>query len=66
MTSSIARGFSTASKAAIKWGGTVTLEDIVKQNTGNGEKLRDAVVSMAETLEKGVSHRRVTLTSSLS
>ena len=43
-----------SSRAAIKWIGNVTLEDIIKQNGSSGEKLTDAVVGMAETLENAV------------
>ena len=56
MSAPLNRGFSTASRAAIRWGGSVTLEDIIAQNTGSGEKLKDAVIKMADTLEKEVSY----------
>ncbi|QSS57379.1 hypothetical protein I7I53_11531 [Histoplasma capsulatum var. duboisii H88] len=52
MSTPLTRGFSTTSRAAIKFGGKVGLNDIVAQNPGNGEKLKSAVVDMAETLEK--------------
>ena len=54
MSSLTTRAFSTSSKAAIKWIGNVSLNDIVEQNGSSGEKLKDAVVGMAETLEKKV------------
>lgn len=60
MSSSFTRGFSTAGRAAIKWGGKVSLDDIVSQNPGNGKKLQDAVVIMADTLEKEVRHLHIT------
>jgi hypothetical protein len=54
MSSLTTRALSTSSRAAIKWIGNVTLDDIIKQNGGSGEKLKDAVVGMSETLEKEV------------
>ena len=54
MSSLTTRALSTSSRAAIKWIGNVTLDDIIKQNGSSGEKLKDAVVGMAETLEKEV------------
>ena len=54
MSSPTTRAFSTSSKAAVKWVGTVTLDDIVKHNSNTGEKFKDAVVGMAEALEKEV------------
>lgn len=54
MNSLTTRALSTSSRAAIKWIGNVTLDDIIKQNGSSGEKLKDAVVGMAETLEKEV------------
>lgn len=38
----------------MKWIGNVSLNDIIKQNSSSGEKLKDAVMGMAETLEKEV------------
>lgn len=38
----------------MKWIGHVTLDDIIKQNGSSGEKLKVAVVGMAEILEKEV------------
>ncbi|OJD13202.1 hypothetical protein AJ78_06320 [Emergomyces pasteurianus Ep9510] len=52
MSTSLTRSFSTTSQAAIKFDDKVSLNDIVAQNPGNGEKLKSAVVNMAETLEK--------------
>lgn len=46
-------------RAGIRWGGTVPLEDIVAHNDDSGEKFKDAVVDMADTLKKQVSYQEL-------
>lgn len=55
MSTSFVRGFSSAGRAAIRFGGAVTLDDITVYNAVSGQKLKEAVVNLAESMEEDVS-----------